>query len=207
MTSDFARVFSSLRKERGYSQKKVAKDMGISQALLSHYENGLREPRIDFLIKICNYYDVSADYLLGMTGVRSNFSTKLKKDHAEESERFFALAAAFMLAVENEKDLKTRLTEKAFVKRALFISLLDMGFIDFESTRETDFSKEKIRNLCRASMLSHEAMSAGGRESAQDVPDKIRDSVSRLTDETITEIGRETILFEREILEKEITND
>ena len=42
MTSDFARVFSSLRKERGYSQKKVAKDMGISQALLSHYENGLR---------------------------------------------------------------------------------------------------------------------------------------------------------------------
>ena len=36
--SKFAVVLSQLRKERGISQKKAATDLGISQALLSHYE-------------------------------------------------------------------------------------------------------------------------------------------------------------------------
>ena len=41
--SKFAAVLSQLRKERGSSQKKAAADLGISQALLSHYEKGIRE--------------------------------------------------------------------------------------------------------------------------------------------------------------------
>ena len=40
--SKFAQVLSRLRKERGISQKKAASDLGISQALLSHYEKGIR---------------------------------------------------------------------------------------------------------------------------------------------------------------------
>lgn len=44
--------------------------MGISQALLSHYENGAREPGLAFVKKACDYYDVSADFLLGRTLVR-----------------------------------------------------------------------------------------------------------------------------------------
>lgn len=46
---------------------KAAKELGISQALLSHYENGIREPGLAFVKKACNYYHVSADYLLGRT--------------------------------------------------------------------------------------------------------------------------------------------
>ena len=65
MASNFSGTLSSLRKTRGWSQRKVANDLGISQALLSHYENGLREPRLDFVAKICDYYEVSADYVLG----------------------------------------------------------------------------------------------------------------------------------------------
>lgn len=67
MNSDFPRIISFLRKERGLSQKQVANDMGISQALLSHYEKGIRECGLDFLIKIAEYYNVSCDYLLGRT--------------------------------------------------------------------------------------------------------------------------------------------
>ena len=56
---------STLRKKRGLSQRKVATDLQISQALLSHYENGAREPGLEFVCRACEYYGVSADYLLG----------------------------------------------------------------------------------------------------------------------------------------------
>ncbi len=67
MNSDFARIITLQRKERKISQKKAAADLGISQALLSHYEKGIRECGLDFLVKIADYYNVSCDYLLGRT--------------------------------------------------------------------------------------------------------------------------------------------
>lgn len=60
-------MMSTLRKKRGLSQRKVASDLQISQALLSHYENGAREPGLDFICRACDYYGISADYLLGRT--------------------------------------------------------------------------------------------------------------------------------------------
>lgn len=67
METAFSRSLSLLRKERGVSQRAAAKDLGISQALLSHYENGVREPGLLFVKKACDYYRVSADFLLGRT--------------------------------------------------------------------------------------------------------------------------------------------
>lgn len=67
MATDFSRTLSLLRQEKGISQRKAAGEMGISQALLSHYENGIREPGLAFVVKACDYYHVSADYLLGRT--------------------------------------------------------------------------------------------------------------------------------------------
>lgn len=67
MKSNFSRVLSLLRQEKGVSQRKAAAELGISQALLSHYENGIREPGLNFVTKACDYYRVSADYLLGRT--------------------------------------------------------------------------------------------------------------------------------------------
>ena len=66
-TSEFSRTLSLLRKERGVSQRTAAADLGISQALLSHYEKGIRECGLGFLVKIADYYNVSCDYLLGRT--------------------------------------------------------------------------------------------------------------------------------------------
>lgn len=67
MNQDFPRIITFLRKERGVSQKQAAQDLGISQALLSHYEKGIRECGLDFLSRTAEYYDVSTDYLLGRT--------------------------------------------------------------------------------------------------------------------------------------------
>ena len=62
MNSDFPRILTLLRKEQGISQKKAAADLGISQALLSHYEKGIRECGLDFIVRTADYYGVSCDY-------------------------------------------------------------------------------------------------------------------------------------------------
>ena len=63
----FSRSLTLLRKEKGVSQRSAAKELGISQALLSHYENGIREPGLAFVVRACDYYGVSSDFLLGRT--------------------------------------------------------------------------------------------------------------------------------------------
>lgn len=70
MATDFSRVLAFLRKERGLSQRNAAEALGISQALLSHYETGAREPGLPFIVRACDFYGVSADYMLGRTLVR-----------------------------------------------------------------------------------------------------------------------------------------
>ena len=71
MNNNFSRIITLLRKERGLSQKKAAQELGISQALLSHYEKGIRECGLDFVVRAADYYHVSCDYLLGRTPNRN----------------------------------------------------------------------------------------------------------------------------------------
>ena len=71
MNKDFPRIITLLRKERKLSQKEAAEALGVSQALLSHYEKGIRECGLDFVVKAADYYHVTCDYLLGRTAERS----------------------------------------------------------------------------------------------------------------------------------------
>ena len=65
MERSFPETLSALRRERNINQRVAAAELGISQALLSHYENGAREPGLGFVCRACEFYGVSADYLLG----------------------------------------------------------------------------------------------------------------------------------------------
>lgn len=71
MNADFPRILTLLRKERGISQKEAAKELGISQALLSHYEKGIRECGLEFVVRAADFYHVSCDYLLGRSPERT----------------------------------------------------------------------------------------------------------------------------------------
>ena len=68
---EFNRIIKLLRKERGITQKQAAEDLGVSQALLSHYEKGIRECGLDFVVRVAGYYNVSCDYLLGRSAERN----------------------------------------------------------------------------------------------------------------------------------------
>lgn len=107
----FAQVLSQLRKERGISQKKASNDLGISQALLSHYEKGIRECGLDFVIKCSEYYGVTTDYLLGVSTNRTGINTSYATDDNEAdgmSVSTLAQATTFLLDVmANAKDEST----------------------------------------------------------------------------------------------------
>ena len=62
---EFNRIITLLRKERGITQKQAAAELGVSQALLSHYEKGIRECGLDFVVRVADYYDVSCVYHKG----------------------------------------------------------------------------------------------------------------------------------------------
>jgi transcriptional regulator with XRE-family HTH domain len=71
MNVDFPRILTLLRKEKGISQKDAAVGLYVSQALLSHYEKGIRECGLAFIVRCADYFGVSCDYLLGRSPERT----------------------------------------------------------------------------------------------------------------------------------------
>ena len=84
VNSEFPRILTLLRKEKGVSQKTAAASLQVSQALLSHYEKGIRECGLPFLVRAADYYGVSCDYMLGRTPDRSG--TTLSIDQIPEAD-------------------------------------------------------------------------------------------------------------------------
>ena len=80
MERNFHETLAALRRVRGLNQRQVAADLGISQALLSHYENGAREPGLNFVCRVCDYYGVTADYLLCRTDSPGNLEPAVARE-------------------------------------------------------------------------------------------------------------------------------
>ena len=81
--SKFAVNMGKLRREKGLSQRQAASELGISQALLSHYETDAREPKLDFVVRVCDYYSVTTDFILGRTKERGDGASRLSADVSE----------------------------------------------------------------------------------------------------------------------------
>ncbi|MBE6795474.1 MAG: helix-turn-helix transcriptional regulator [Ruminococcaceae bacterium] len=85
MLEQFNERLVELRTEKGISQKEAAADLGVSQALLSHYEKGIREYSLAFLCRAAEYYDVTTDYILGRTGSRKGLNADALEDREEDA--------------------------------------------------------------------------------------------------------------------------
>ena len=112
MNAEFSRTLSLLRQEKGVSQRTAAGALGISQALLSHYENGIREPGLTFVVKACDYYGVSADYLLGRTLTRDGTTIGTEE----------------LYDVSDEKDNSMRGSVLALLSKKLLVNSVGMLF-------------------------------------------------------------------------------
>lgn len=62
-----ANILKSLRIQSNMSQAELAELIGISRSAISSYENGTRSPNHDTLVKFATIFNVSTDYLLGLT--------------------------------------------------------------------------------------------------------------------------------------------
>ncbi|MCR4562381.1 MAG: helix-turn-helix transcriptional regulator [Bacilli bacterium] len=74
-----------LMKEKGWNQKEFAKKVHVTEAAMSHYLSGYRDPQLDILIRIADCLEVSVDFLLGIEfqSVDSQFDklTMMIKDY------------------------------------------------------------------------------------------------------------------------------
>jgi transcriptional regulator with XRE-family HTH domain len=102
--NSFARIITMLRHEKGISQKKAADALGISQALLSHYEKGIRECGLSFVVKISEFYNVSCDYLLGRSPEVSGRTISYKTiDEMPDEDKNNHIAPSEMMLQFNKK--------------------------------------------------------------------------------------------------------
>ena len=62
----FCKKLRELRDERGISQANMAKAIGTYQQTVARWEKGITEPDTEMIAKICLFFNVSADYLLGI---------------------------------------------------------------------------------------------------------------------------------------------
>ncbi len=108
MDRTFANRLADLRKDAGQSQKDAAAALGVSQALLSHYEKGIRECGLSFISKAAVYYRVTSDYLLGMSSLKHGFSEgtsssgDIPEDNKLESLTIFRVLTVLREKLENQ---------------------------------------------------------------------------------------------------------
>lgn len=67
----FPQKLKDLREECGLNQSQLADRLGVSRGSISFYENGDRVPDIEFLFRVSKFFNLSADWLLGLTEVRT----------------------------------------------------------------------------------------------------------------------------------------
>ena len=58
-------TIKELRKEKNISQQVLANSIGVSQKAIDFWERDVNEPKASYIVKLADFFDVSADYLLG----------------------------------------------------------------------------------------------------------------------------------------------
>ena len=66
MSIEFQNRVKELRTAKGISQKELGRAIGTTYSAISYWEKGINEPKISYVIALCKYFEVSADYLLGL---------------------------------------------------------------------------------------------------------------------------------------------
>ena len=76
------------RKELGLNQKELAKKASLTEANLSRYENGIREPKSAVLARLADALEVSTDYLAGLTDEKTYDSYDLSKKNEDDIKKY-----------------------------------------------------------------------------------------------------------------------
>jgi len=92
--SVFSERLIALRKERGFSQYEFAKVLKMSRSTISGYETEGKEPNYSTLRMFAEFFNVSADFLLGLSDERNHADVVFQKDSTNFKKHFDALPPA-----------------------------------------------------------------------------------------------------------------
>ncbi len=82
----FGERFKNLRTNKGLNQVEIAKVFDVTKQCVSNWENENIMPSVDMLVKIADYFNVSADYLLGLSenyALKTDGLTELQIAHIQ----------------------------------------------------------------------------------------------------------------------------
>lgn len=136
----FGKRLFEIRKEHGETQQELADDLGITRQSLSFYEQGERTANIDFIRKVAEHYNVSADYLLGLSEIKSNNAdlisvcqyTGLNEEAVSMLRQFNAKEHKDLMGVVNRLISEGVLTDMARILSAKEqVKYLKYDFMDF----------------------------------------------------------------------------
>ena len=99
---DGARL-KEIRKDHGDTQKTLGEKLGFSTPTVSKWEQGETDPTLDCLVKICRMYQVSADYLLGLTNDDPFFTQRKPQVLSSESSAALKLFAEYLYDRDKKK--------------------------------------------------------------------------------------------------------
>ena len=68
----------NLREKRGLIQEIMASELGITQQMLSKYERDITVIKVDILKKLAEYFNVTTDYLLGLSDIKRDFTGQIR---------------------------------------------------------------------------------------------------------------------------------
>ena len=132
MSEKFSARLISLRKERGLTQSDLGRSMDMKRSTISGYETEGKEPDIDTLCRLADFFGVSTDYLLGNSEHRLNVDTVFFSDSVSFQKHYEALPASLHPVLAQcfdafyrllNRDVQLRRPERLEVYRDLFQSM------------------------------------------------------------------------------------
>lgn len=102
---DFGTKLKELRRRAGLTQKELADKLGLSKAAVSYYEQSLRYPSPEMLIKVAGVFHVTADFLLGLEDKKQTLDIT---DLSDEDITFLQNAADLLRRKNNEREMSQK---------------------------------------------------------------------------------------------------
>ena len=99
----FSDILKELRDDNKHSQADLAKLLGVATSTISNWEQNKSEPSFEMLCKICNLYDVTADYMLGRTRDDGR-QRKRRYDALSEENKIFIRKFELFLLLEQQRE-------------------------------------------------------------------------------------------------------
>ena len=134
----FSDRLTAVREERGIKRQKAADDLGITRASLEYYEKGMRKPDSEMLLRICKYYKISADYLLGLSNAQIT---------ATDDEQLKTVCDYTGLSEKSVKGLKLHTDKGLDHINVVFKSMLENNIFFSEAWKIAEYQKYRALSM------------------------------------------------------------